>query len=388
MSTEIAKTEAIGGIELIANNAPAVLMENQAQRDRCVAAGQKLIEAGQTEMNEFNKDQLLLFVSRARKTIKALNERRKPYTQALDLIKKEFTSIESSITPLVEQAQKMCDSYVAELMKKKQEEERKAQIKLAEEKERIAIRQSAEVSYNNAFIDFLSDEKQKHLKWFSDLLLDQIDKAESQINLISTSFNEVLKRPLYAPSFVSPDEVVSIYDEVLQSLQGKFQVEYEKEIQLLKRELIDKLPSKKKELETLALADAAESERIIAEKKKREAEEAERLKAEEAKKKAEAESAAAVNATGAQAAAMVDAQATLFDAPKVVESYEIVLSNIAGYLILMQFWFEKEGKNLTFEKIEKMTFARAKVFCENWAKKNEEFVTSPVIRYEPKYKAK
>jgi len=72
----------------------------------------------------------------------------------------------------------------------------------------------------------------------------------------------------------------------------------------------------------------------------------------------------------------------------VKEGYSIQLKSSAGYLLLVQFWFEKEGKTLAIDKFEKMTFDRVKRFCEAYAIKNDEFLESPLLSYEPVYKAK
>lgn len=109
--------------------------------------------------------------------------------------------------------------------------------------------------------------------------------------------------------------------------------------------------------------------------------------AEQSKQRAEAD--AAVAATGQAVNAMVDTQSNLFqEAPKVKESYNITLLNPAGYLQLVSFWFENEGKNLPNDKIENMTFGRIKSFCEKYAIKNDVTIESPLISYEPVYKAK
>jgi hypothetical protein len=109
--------------------------------------------------------------------------------------------------------------------------------------------------------------------------------------------------------------------------------------------------------------------------------------AEQARLNAEAE--AQIKASGQRAGALVDTQADLFSqAPKVKEGYSIQVLNQAAYLLLAQFWFEKEGKTLASDKFEAMTFSRIKVFCEKWAAKNEEFIESKLIKYEPIYKAK
>ena len=127
-------------------------------------------------------------------------------------------------------------------------------------------------------------------------------------------------------------------------------------------------------------------------------EEAEKNRQAEEKKKIEdqaeaqlikSESEAQVAASGQMASAMVDSQADLFsEAPKVKEGYSIKILNNAAYLLMAQFWFENEGKTLPESKFESMTFARMKVFCEKYAAKNDEFIQSKLIVYEPIYKAK
>jgi len=76
------------------------------------------------------------------------------------------------------------------------------------------------------------------------------------------------------------------------------------------------------------------------------------------------------------------------ETPNVKEGYLITLKSTAGYLLLVQFWFEKEGKSLSADKFEKFTFDRVKRFCEAYAAKNEELIQSPLLSYEPIYKAK
>ena len=85
---------------------------------------------------------------------------------------------------------------------------------------------------------------------------------------------------------------------------------------------------------------------------------------------------------------MVDAAVMASETPNVKEGYSIQLKSTAGYLLLVQFWFEKEGKTLAVDKFEKMTFDRIKRFCEAYAIKNDEFLESPLLSYEPVYKAK
>ena len=121
----------------------------------------------------------------------------------------------------------------------------------------------------------------------------------------------------------------------------------------------------------------------------RKADEAANLLKESEQAQLNATATATVNATGQSVSAMVDTQADLFtEAPKVKEGYNIKVLNPAGYLQLISFWFENEGKNLTNDKIESMSVTRIKAFCEKYAVKNDVTIESKLLVYEPVYKAK
>ena len=85
---------------------------------------------------------------------------------------------------------------------------------------------------------------------------------------------------------------------------------------------------------------------------------------------------------------------TLFDqnysAPEanVKKTLSIEVSNPAGYGQIFMFWFEREGKNLPNEKIEKKSIAQMKKFCEDIANKDGEIITSNFITYKEVVTAK
>ena len=168
-----------------------------------------------------------------------------------------------------------------------------------------------------------------------------------------------------------------------QDLEKKAKMEEEARVAALKAE----------EQRQLAESEELERKRKLeeAEELERQRQESARLKAEEEsnQKKQEAEAEAAVQAAGQSVNAMVDSQVDLFtEAPKVKESYNIEVLNSGGYLQLVAFWFENEGKNLPCEKIESMTFGRIKTFCEKYAIKNDTIIDSKLLFYKPIYKAK
>lgn len=378
-------------LPVILNSAPEILMQNQTSKSKATEA-YLTIENLITDngMSDFYDSELAKFVEKGKKTIISMNDRRKPVTQMIDLIKKEFTSLESDLKSTVDKAQSQRNAYATEKMKIKQEEDRQAALRLAKEKEIIEYRKSCEIAVSSYFTECASKIKSQFLNDFNSLTLENIDKAgfESTSSNFDTYFYKGINLTFPDNSLLDKDTLDSIRSEFIDADYSAQKAQFKAEIQSQLRELVDKIPSKKAELQTLDLADAAETERLLKEKEAREKDEADRIAKEAENKRKEAETAASVKAAGEQAAVLVDAQVGLFEAPKVVESYEIKLTNIAGYLMLIQFWFEKEGKSLPQDKFEKFTFARAKAFCENYAKKNDEFIKNPTIVYEPKYKAK
>lgn len=378
-------------LPVILNSAPEILMQNQTSKSKATEA-YLTIENLITDngMSDFYDNELAKFVEKGKKTITSMNDRRKPVTQMIDLIKKEFTSLESDLKSTVDKAQSQRNAYATEKMKIKQEEDRQAALRLAKEKEIIEYRKSCEIAVSSYFTECASKIKSQFLNDFNSLTLENIDKAgfESTSSNFDTYFYKGINLTFPDNSLLDKGTLDSIRSEFIDADYSAQKAQFKAEIQSQLRELVDKIPSKKAELQTLALADAAETERLLKEKEAREKDEADRIAKEAENKRKEAETATSVKAAGEQAAVLVDAQVGLFEAPKVVESYEIKLTNIAGYLMLIQFWFEKEGKSLPQDKFEKFTFARAKAFCENYAKKNDEFIKNPTIIYEPKYKAK
>lgn len=390
------ETGQFNNLPSIMNSAPEILMQNQQSKSRAKEVYLKLNEQIELSgMNDFYDTELAKFVEKGKKTVSVMNERRKGVTQMIDIIKKEFTKEENELKGVVEDAQAKRNSYATEKMLIKQEEDRKAQIKLAKDKEFIEFRKTCDISLSRFFSDCTSEIKKRFLEHFNSLTLENIDNAG--FNNATSDFDSYFPNgvELILPIgeedtyyHLTDDEKLAIKNEFLNANHSNLKAQFKSEIQSQLKELADKVPSKKTELNQIALADANEAERLLKEKAEREKAEAERIRQEELIKRREAETQAAVKAAGEQAAALVDAQAVATDIPKVVESYEISVTNVAGYLMLTQFWFEKEGKNLPIDRFEKFTFARIKAFCENYAKKNDEFVKNPAIIYEPKYKAK
>ncbi|MDR1884265.1 MAG: hypothetical protein LBR26_16015 [Prevotella sp.] len=395
-NTAIQTVNADGNLPAVLNSAPEILMQNQASKTKAGQAYNRLEDlVADNGMSDFYDGELAKFVDKSKKTIAAMNDRRKPVTQMIDFIKKEFTSLESDMKGFIDKAQTRRNLYATQKIKIKLEEERKAQIKLARDKEIIEFRKECEISISNFFADAASKKKKELLDHFNGLTLETVDKAgfdNARLNFDNCCPKgvQLVLQPGAEEAYrhLTGEEKQAIRNEYLNAGHSEQKALFNAEIQSQLRELADKIPSKKQELQTIALADAKETERLLKEKQEREKAEAERIRLEDEQKKKEAQALATVKAAGEHAAAIVDMQVNLTAVPNVVESYAIQVDTVAAYLMLAQFWFEKEGKDLPVEKFEKFTFARVKAFCENYAVKNNEFVKNGAIVYEPKYKAR
>jgi hypothetical protein len=376
----------------ITDQAPAMLELNEASKTRAIEfAGGLFASATEHGMSDALDEQLKNFVAKAKVTYKAMDERRKPFTQLVDAVKKRFTSQESDLKQVIDTAQKYRDDYATKKMNDRIEEEKKAKLKLAKEKEMIVLRQQAETQLSSWVARVIAENRQNALNLFNSLTLETIDGAVYELDGIDPIPSEDSLQPKISlsSSVANADEISAIIESVRKGFEEPFIERHSAEILLFIRELKDKVPSKRRELEAIAKADEAEKASIAAEQSKREEAEKASITADEEAERKEAEAAAAVRASAQTASAIVYSSASLFAAtPDVKTGYRITVSSVAAYLIIAQFWFEKEGKKLPVEKIEKVTFERMRKFCEDYAIKNEEFIDNKMVRYEPTYKAK
>ena len=163
---------------------------------------------------------------------------------------------------------------------------------------------------------------------------------------------------------------------------------YSCEVQDNKDYILDRLPSKKANLERIAQANATEAARIKAgmeerqrkdaaakEEERRRKEEEERAKAELARKQSEMETLFSVQATaqGYQ--------------PKVKVNQKIKLLNPEGITAIISMWWSKEGCTLSTDELSKM-FKKQISFCEKLADKNGIYIEDESVVYIDEIKAK
>lgn len=379
MSTEIVK------FEDIATTVPQMIETSKTRVLNATSAGEKVL-AEMAEMNDSKDEMANGFLVKARKTLELINEQRKPVTQFLDSIKKEFTTIERELDPknsdsIVAKIQQRRNEYATAKLEaqKKKEEEAKRLAAIQQEKAEVEAR--VEAALRNYFADYKSKRIQAMYDVYNAMALTNFDEYEKHIK----EFPEQYPQEHFdgfttaiTTIYLTKEDKVAIKAMVMEGKHQEFAKDFAESIRGEKIDLVSKLPAKKAELEEMAKATADQAKAMAEAKAKREQEEKERI----ARQRKEAEEKAAAEAKAKQEAAKMQA---LFDAQQTDTvnrtGYEITVKHPAGFGLIFQLWYEYEGKNLAIDQMEKKSLGQMKAFCEKHAHKNDEKLESPYLSY-------
>ncbi len=409
--------------------APEALMLNQSQVEKAVAAVSKtLADIEANGMNDqydalLNKQQV-----RLKEILSEIKDRRMPLTRMFDTVKSAFTELEAQIDPTKEgsiyyKIQVKRNAWATEKAMEEKKRQEEAALKLKQDQERVTLKAEAEIQLRNGFISQLSFAKSSMQSAFDGATLETIDSLKDTL----TGWTEIYNIGEFNAITVNLRSAVlqqaDIERVILNARAGKFDnwcAEYRNEISLLRDELLLKIGGKRAELEAIADAQrkaeeaakaaaaardaqakaaAEEAQRKAAEEqarleqRRREREEREAREAEEKRIEAERKAKEA-----AEAQRQVDMTNTLFEntaelaqtsaSVNAIESFEIEVTNPAGWLLIFQLWFKHEGSKLSNADMEKKTMKQMKSFAEKHAKKTDEQIDSPFIKYSPVYKVR
>lgn len=388
----------VNEIQKILKDAPSTLLANIDSKDRAIKAADDLIKAKEkVGMNENLDNQMSGYISKANKTIKTLNERRKSFTQMMDELKKKFTGCESDIKAKVDIIQGFRNEYATEQIRLQQEKERLAALKIAKEKERNIIIQQVKDDVSTAFFEYVKEKKEASMKYLNSITLEDFEDKSTAIKDSPIIFTPAQLKGLKLNSSIitahhTQEEINAIVQEILSedSLHIHYSNQYSNIMSAHKRQLVDRLPSLKKELEALAVANEEEQKRIEAERVLRIKAEKETILTEVAEQASEQLMQNKVETATANATVTMNNMFCFpsVSIPKVKVDVEIEVLNNAAYALLFQYWFERKGKDMDASSIEKMTIARIKKFCEDYIRDTGEEITSPLLKIKDRYKAK
>lgn len=398
MSTEITiiKQE---NIATIVQSAPQSFADNRLSHDRCLSVGQSLLDTiNASGMTDELDQQAASFIEKARRTVKVMNERRSPVTKMFDEIRSQFTVLETGIDPakagtVPYQLQQLRNQFAA----RKREEEQRRQRE-AIERQRI---ETARRNYTAA----VEDDLKREFKRFTDGVIGNISRLAEQVTLdnyeqtIQTLKDTSCKLPedtlMSLRSGISTmqygitsQDAATIETMVRDNLAPLFREQYDIELRQNLEYHLDRLPSRRAELERIKQANADEAARLKAEAEQRQAAEAARLAEERAKREEEERQQAALRKQNEQMQSLFDGQvAAQTYQPKAKVTKRIQLLNPEGILPIISMWWTMEGCHLSTDELAKM-FKKQITYCEKLANKGGEVVQDESVQYVDEVKAK
>lgn len=398
MSSELAiiKQE---NIQTIVSAAPQSYSDNKLSCERCISAGQSIlntITASGGMTDELDKE-AALFIEKARKTVKKMNEKRSPVTKLFDDIRREFTVIENAIDPtkadtIPYKLQQYRNQYAA---KKRAEEEKRRQEEYKRqqaEQARVKLRQDIEGDFKTQFQTYLNQS----INWLtakdSSVTLENYNTVYSEVKNFSASLPSDWLQNLHTliriPGNVSVDELRQIETDTKERLGKQFTEQYTAEIQDNKDFILDRLPSKKANLERIAQADAADAARAKAEMEERQRKEAQEREAERKRREEEEKQKVEMARQQAEMSGLFAEQASMQNyQPKVKVTQKIELLNPEGIMPILSMWWSKEGCTLSVEELSKL-FKKQITFCEKLANKDSVYIENESVQYIDDVKAK
>lgn len=389
-------------VQLIIKSTPEAYDSNSKSCALCGDYGRNLLdEIRKSGMSDDLDRRCADYIEKAKRTLKAMNERRSPVTKLFDLIRAEFTVLENSVDPAKKdtipyQIQQQRNAYAA---KKREEEERARQEELRKQRQAQALSrytQEAEDDYRRQFDAKVTADINALTSLNQSLTVGNFDEVSEKVKdfkiTLGNEWFQQLQSYAHKPFEITDADAIQIRQSVLSRLSKQFGEQYASEVGEYRDTIADALPAKRRELERMAKADAEEQARIKADLEAREAAEASRV--DEARKRKEAEADAARQMK--QKAAVMDdlfaqtaAAAPAGYQPKTAVKKRIVAEKPDGILAIVSMWWSKEGKFLPIEELAKI-FKKQITWCEKLAndKNNPELISSPFIRYEDEVKAK
>lgn len=382
-------------IATIAQAGPESYRTNSISCQRCTDAGQMLLdEAIRSGMNDDLDRRIAAYIEKARKTLRVMNERRAPVTKLFDQVRSEFTALENAVDPAKSgsvpyQLTQHRNAYAA---RKHEEAERRRQAELAAREHtraRESYRADVTTDFRRAFNATVNDLVGKFVHLNKSVTLKNFQSVVDTLSAYPASLPADWQPDIQVrkPVNISDDEALQIRQEVLSSLMPEFDERYIYEVVEVRRDILERLPSKRIELEEIARADAADAERRRAEIAAREAAEAARLEQERRQAEDDARRRAELDKANAEVGGLFSvAKAEQAYAPKTKVSKKIRVSDQSAFLAILALWWKHEGASLSVEELSKI-FKKQISFCEKIATKDGIFAESPALKYVDDVKA-
>lgn len=388
-----------GNVQKFAELAPQSYRDNQLSHTRCLEVGnQLLIRVKQEGMSDALDMEIAKFVEKAKATVKKMNGKRNPVTQLFDQIRKVYTSMENDVDPSkADSVPNQLQAYRNAYAKKKHEEEehrrREEAARQAKENAKVRYRADVEEDYVTQFNALVNKSINELTDMDKQLTLDNYEITfdgvkEYDCELPATWCQTVISGA-YRPAELTPEECRAIQANVMAGLVNRFKEQFSFEVQSNRDDILDRLPSKKKELERIAKSPAEEAAKIKADMEAKERAEATRKEAERLEREKQEAAAAKLAAEKQQMDGLfgmpIAAPATY--QPKTQVKKEIVISSAEDVMKVVAFWFSQEGCKKTVEELSK-EFKKQITFANKAANSKDAPMFITDVQYKDEVKAK
>lgn len=191
------------------------------------------------------------------------------------------------------------------------------------------------------------------------------------------------------PAELTPEECRAIQASVMAGLANRFKEQFAFEVQAMRDDILDRLPSKKLELDRIARASAAEAARIKADMEARERAEAARKEAERVERERQEAAAAKLAADKQQMDGLfgMPVAAPAAYQPKAKVRKEVVIASVEDVMKVVAFWFSQEGCTKTVEELSK-EFKKQITFANKAANSKDAPMFIADVQYKDEVKAK
>lgn len=386
-------------VQTLAQLAPQSYKENLLSCTRCLEAGSALLlRARKNGMSDALDVEIAKYIEKSKLTVKKMNGKRTPVTQLFDQIRKVYTSMENEVDPskpdtIPNQLQTYRNSYA----KKKHEEE-----------ERRRREEAARQARENAKVRYRADVEEDYVGQFGALVnkcINDINDLDRKLDIdnynlihealtnycceLPDSWPQTVVSNAHRPVELTPDECRAIQASVMAGLVQRFREQFPFEVQSTRDDILDRLPSKKKELERIAKASAEEAARIKAEMEAKEHAEAARKEAERREREKQ-EAAAARLAAQKQEMDGLFGMPTATPAayqPKTQVKKKIIIESAEDVMKVVAFWWSQEGCKRSVEELAK-EFRKQITYANTAANSKENPLFIADVRYEDEVKAK
>lgn len=386
-------------VQILAELGPQSYKDNQLSHFRCIEAGKALLERVKREgMSDSLDMDIAKFIEKAKITLKKMNGKRSPVTQLFDQIRKAYTTMENEVDPakaasVPGQLQAARNAYAAKKHEEEERRHREEAARMAREQAKTRYRADVEDDYvrqfnalvNKAINELTDMDKQINLDNY-DIVYDGIKNFNCEL---PADWCQKVVSGAHRPAELTPDECRAIQANVIAGLVNRFTEQFPFEVQSTRDDILDRMPSKKRELERIAKASAEDAARIKAEMEAKERAEAQRKEAERLEREKQ-------EAAAAQLAAQKQEMDGLFGAPvsapttyqpKTQVKKKVVIASNDDIMRIVAFWWSQVGCTLTLDELKK-EFKKQITYANTAAnsKDNAQYISD--VHYEDEVKAK